>query len=545
MRRAPERLVEKPFDLLIIGGGIYGATLAWMASSAGLTTALIEKGDFGEATSANTQKIIHGGMRYLQRLDLSRVMESVRERKRMLQLAPHLIDPLRCIMPIFGYGIKGKEVLTAGLSFYNLISHSRNDGMPASKAIPPCRVLSKADTLQLLPDLQTQGLRGSAEWHDAICMNTERMVLGFIRSAYNSGAGIANYVLAEKMERKNTHYVSVTCRDLIRNTNFDVVAQKVANCCGPWIRDLIKPAEAEKQLHDLHFVAGVNVITRAIFSHRVAVGLRDPADPASRLYFVVPWRGHSLLGTEWFAYKGNPGEFKIKEEHCAELLKGFNKAYPPANLGLHDVQHALGGLVPGSLTRSSTGPQLKPWNHFRLLDHSEFGQRRVVSVIGVKYTTAAGVARRVLGFLFPERYIENYVTATGFSTADDKPERLPNLQTRWDSVFGESQVRRIASTYGPFAEDVLKSASQCVSISAGKDNGIDLVRGEVAYVIENEMALTLDDIVRRRTDRGTDGLPPEDELVRVADYAASFLGWTQIYKLKEIEDLKKHYLQFN
>ena len=155
------------------------------------------------------------------------------------------------------------------------------------------------------------------------------------------------------------------------------------------------------------------------------------------------------------------------------------------------------------------------------------------------------MARRVLGFLFPERYIENYVTATGFSTADDKPERLPNLQTRWDSVFGESQVRRIASTYGPFAEDVLKSASQCVSISAGKDNGIDLVRGEVAYVIENEMALTLDDIVRRRTDRGTDGLPPEDELVRVADYAASFLGWTQIYKLKEIEDLKKHYLQFN
>ena len=197
-----------------------------MASSAGLTTALIEKGDFGEATSANTQKIIHGGMRYLQSLDLSRVMESVRERKRMLQLAPHLIDPLRCIMPIFGYGIKGKEVLTAGLSFYNLISHSRNDGMPASKAIPPCRVLSKADTLQLLPDLQTQGLRGSAEWHDAICMNTERMVLGFIRSAYNSGAGIANYVLAEKMERKNTHYVSVTCRDLIRNTNFDVVAQR-------------------------------------------------------------------------------------------------------------------------------------------------------------------------------------------------------------------------------------------------------------------------------------------------------------------------------
>ena len=109
MRRAPERLVEKPFDLLIIGGGIYGATLAWMASSAGLTTALIEKGDFGEATSANTQKIIHGGMRYLQSLDLSRVMESVRERKRMLQLAPHLIDPLRCIMPIFGYGIKNRD----------------------------------------------------------------------------------------------------------------------------------------------------------------------------------------------------------------------------------------------------------------------------------------------------------------------------------------------------------------------------------------------------------------------------------------------------
>jgi len=545
MRRNLERLTEKPLDLLIIGGGIYGATLAWMASSAGLTTALIEKGDFGEATSANTQKIIHGGMRYLQSLDLPRVMESVRERKRMMQLAPHLVDPLRCIMPIFGHGIKGKEALAAGLSFYNLISHSRNDGMPASKVIPPCRILSRADTLHLLPDLQTQGLGGCAEWHDAICKNTERMVLGFVRSAYTSGAGVANYVCAEKIERKNTHYVSVTCRDLIGKTSFDVAAHKVASCCGPWVRDLMETAEADKLLRDFHFVAGVNVVTRAVFSHEIAVGLRDLNDPKSRLYFVVPWRGQSLLGTEWFAYQGHPGEFKVKEEHCAELLKGFNKAYPPANLGLHDVRHVLGGLVPGSLTPTSSGPRLKPWNHFRLLDHSEFGQRRVISVIGVKYTTAADVAQRVLGFLFPGRIFENRAATLGVSAADDKTERLHSLQTRWASVFGESQVRRIATTYGPFAEDVLKAAAQGVTLSAANDNGVDLVRGEVAYVIENEMAKTLEDIVRRRTDRCTDGLPSEDELARMADYAASFLGWTPMLKLKEIEDLKQQYLHFN
>ena len=122
MKRELQKLEETTFDLLVVGGGIYGAVVCWMAVLSGLRVALIEQKDFGHATSANSQKTIHGGLRYIQNMDFPRLLQSLKERDRLMRLAPHLVQPLRFMMPIYGHGLKGKEAMAIGLSLYNLIA---------------------------------------------------------------------------------------------------------------------------------------------------------------------------------------------------------------------------------------------------------------------------------------------------------------------------------------------------------------------------------------------------------------------------------------
>ena len=153
MKRDIGSLSGQEFDILIVGGGIHGVTLAREAALAGLSVALVEKSDFGSATSANSLKILHGGIRYLQQANLPRVRQSVIERRTMLQIAPHLVEPLPCAMPTYGHGMKSKEVMFCGLLAYDLLSRDRNEGIPPSKTIPNSHIGARTDWLAIAPAL--------------------------------------------------------------------------------------------------------------------------------------------------------------------------------------------------------------------------------------------------------------------------------------------------------------------------------------------------------------------------------------------------------
>ncbi|RKY80337.1 glycerol-3-phosphate dehydrogenase/oxidase, partial [candidate division KSB1 bacterium] len=142
MKRNPNELTDREFDVIIVGGGIYGATIAWDAVLRGFSVALIEKDDFGGNTSSNSLKIVHGGLRYLQQLDIKRVRESVRERRIMLTIAPHLVQPLSCLMPTYGHFIKGPEVMFCGMLLNDILSADRNIGVDPLRKIPNCRIIS-------------------------------------------------------------------------------------------------------------------------------------------------------------------------------------------------------------------------------------------------------------------------------------------------------------------------------------------------------------------------------------------------------------------
>ncbi len=184
MRRSIAALTEKEFDLIVVGGGIFGACAAWDAALRGMSVALVERGDFCEATSANHFKIIHGGIRYLQHGDIYRIRESSRERSALLRIAPHLTKPLPIAIPTYGHGLQGKELLKIGMSLFDLLTFDRNQHVrDLGQHIPSSWFMSREECLNSFPGLDQNGLTGAGIFCDGQIYNPPRLALSFIQSA--------------------------------------------------------------------------------------------------------------------------------------------------------------------------------------------------------------------------------------------------------------------------------------------------------------------------------------------------------------------------
>src|SRR5512138_104540 len=177
MQRDLRRLADENFDVAVAGGGVMGLAVAREAASRGLRTALVEKGDFGGATSANSLKLIHGGLRYLQHGDIGRLRQSVRERLAFMRTAPHLVHPLPFLVPTYGHGAKGKEAMDIAFLLYRMLAWDRNGTGDPEKEIPPGRTISADECRRLFPGFRQQGLTGGAVFHDGQAYNSERLTL--------------------------------------------------------------------------------------------------------------------------------------------------------------------------------------------------------------------------------------------------------------------------------------------------------------------------------------------------------------------------------
>ena len=196
MFRDPSKLANKEYDVLVVGGGIYGACIAWDAALRGLSVALVERCDFGQETSANSLKTVHGGLRYLQDFDFKLVRMMIEERSTYLRIAPHLVQPLACITPTYSRLTKSKAVLGTALKLNDIAGYDRNKSLDLNREIPSSQLLSKESCQEILPGLPSEGVTGAALWHDAQIFDTERLTLAFIASAISAGADASNYVEA-------------------------------------------------------------------------------------------------------------------------------------------------------------------------------------------------------------------------------------------------------------------------------------------------------------------------------------------------------------
>src|SRR5476649_2602727 len=215
MTRDLDQLTGRAFDLLVVGGGIYGLTIAYDAAQRGLSVALIERNDFGSGSSFNHLRTIHGGLRYLQSLDIGRARESIRERRTTARIAPHAVRPLAFAVPLYRSLLRGKMAMRAGFLLDRLVSMDRNRGVLDSHRLPGGRVVSRSHAAQRFPGLKRQGLTGAAVFYDYVTTEPDRFTFSFALAAAAHGAVLANHVEAVAPLFDGTRVVGVSARDAL------------------------------------------------------------------------------------------------------------------------------------------------------------------------------------------------------------------------------------------------------------------------------------------------------------------------------------------
>jgi glycerol-3-phosphate dehydrogenase len=461
MKRDIDGLSAREHDVVVIGGGIIGAAAAWDAAQRGLDVALVEAADFASGTSFNSLKTIHGGLRYLQSFDLPRMRQSIADRRALLRIAPGLVRPVPFVVPVYGHGTRGREAFGMGLRLNEWLSRSRNRGVSAERRIPNGRLLSRAQVLELMPGVEPAGLTGGALWYDAQVVDSERLVLAFLLQAVEQGAALANYVEVTGLLRDGPRVKGVLARDVASGADVEIRARTVLSAAGPWTENIFALACLERPAIPL--LRSVNVVVRRPLLASHAFGARCD----DRFVFMIPWRERTLVGT---AYQPE-GEGSIAESVDA-LLRDAGRAFPWAGLSAADLTLVHCGLVPGE--RGASGL----WSRDLVRDHTRDGAPGLISIVGVKYTTARAVAQTAVDLLF--RRLER---------------ASPPCRT------AETPLIHARALAGGVAE-------------------------RARHAVENEMALHLSDVVLRRLDLGSRGAPPEEELAEVAERQASVLDWS-------------------
>ncbi|MBE9547076.1 MAG: FAD-dependent oxidoreductase [Proteobacteria bacterium] len=333
MRRNLSALANTEYDLVIVGGGIFGVCAAWDAALRGLSVAIIEKGDFAHATSANHFKMVHGGIRYLQHADIYRIRESSRERAALLRIAPHLVQPLPIVIPTYGHGIKGREFLSAGLFLYDIITCDRNRGVQADRRIPRCRFISRQEVLELFPGIKEKSLTGGAVFCDGQIYNPPRLAISFLKSAVNRGADAANYVEATGFLQKGNRVSEVKARDVLTGNQFEIRSKVVLNTAGPWAHRLLR-SELGLRLNskptfsrDLAFVVNRHPMTRYAVAFSTKAKDSDTIlDRGGRHLFAVPWRDYTLIGVWHVVFNEAPEKIGVTEKELQEFIDEVNEA---------------------------------------------------------------------------------------------------------------------------------------------------------------------------------------------------------------------------
>jgi glycerol-3-phosphate dehydrogenase len=548
MKRDLSALTATVFDLVVVGGGIYGACMAWEAALRGLSVALVEQGDFASATSANSLKTIHGGLRYLQHADLKRMRESVRERAALMRIAPHLVHPLPCLIPTYGHGMKGREVLALGLLANDLLSLDQNRPRDPQKRLPRGRVISREECLQMLPGVDPQGVTGGALFYDAQAYNTERLVVTFLRSAAERGARLANYAAVVGLVREGTRVAGVEVEDRLDGGRFTVRARSVISTVGPWVNALAR-AFGLTSGPEHRFAKAINLVTRPLFGD-YAVGISGKAtyhdkdaliSKGSRFLFVAPWRGLSMVGTAYYPYHGHPDQFVVTEEDIERFIDEIHETYPAARLRLDDVYFVQGGLVPSTGFDAATS-SVQLTKHYQIIDHAGDGAPGLISVVGVKYTTARDIAEKVITALARRqgwriRPSESAHTALYGGQIEQFDTFLQGAVSRRPHGLPEPAVRMLVRNYGSGYPAVLRHVEVNDAPAGGSQTQHTLWRAETLHAVRDEMACKLADVIFRRTELGSAGHPGNEALAQCAEVMGEELEWSRSRRQREIDEV--------
>lgn len=532
------------FDVIVIGAGINGAGIARDAAMRGLKVLVLDKGDIGGGTSSWSTRLIHGGLRYLEHGELGLVRESLRERACLMNIAPHLVRPLRILLPIYKHAYRGVWTIRAGMIAYDALSFG--------KSLPSHRMLSVNETLQQAPGLNREGLFGAAVYSDAQVEFAERLVLENILAAVEHGATVITYARVEKLLVEAGKVCGVEF-SLVQSPGLEVqdkvsrskegghapaltparniaTAPIVINAAGPWI-DQVLGASAPCPSRLIGGTKGSHLIV-APFAGAPDTAIYVEAETDRRPFFIIPWNRNYLIGTTDIRYDGDLDRVRIDTEEIEYLLRETNRVIPKAQLTRAQILYTYSGVRPLPFVNEkdeqpgvSSGTAPLGWKqsitrkHFiRASPHVD----NLFSIVGGKLTTYRSLAEETVDLIF-KKLGRSTPTCTTDRVA--LPGAMVQLVVELPEL-PEATNSRLARIYGTRSSAVKKLIGDDASLGEVFDPETGAIAAEVVFAFKSELAQTLSDCLLRRTMVGLNSSCGLNAAEAAASIAQKYLGWS-------------------
>ncbi len=525
-----QKMSDSFYDLVIIGGGITGAGAARDAASRGMKVALVEMSDFASGTSSRSSKLIHGGIRYLEHFEFHLVYEALSERSLLFELAPHLVHPLRFLLPMYKSARVGNFKMSCGMWLYDLLS--------AFEAPQMHERLTSFETLHRMPILRPQELTGSFVYSDAY-MDDDRLTIETLRSANNKGAHLANYVKVHGAIMNEGKVSAVECTDLKTKKDFTIRGRHFISTVGPWTdrlgEEMFSPwKKVMRPSKGIHIT-----LDRQRLPLECAVVMASDKD--NRIVFGIPRHEMVIIGTTDTDFPQDPTTVKSEISDIKYLLNIVGEFFPGANLKADDIIGSYAGVRPlvhddHAETESGTSRE-----HLILND-----PRNITFVAGGKYTTYRRMAEQTINSAMQYFSLEDQAKFSNNSTKTPINPKidihtydlaLSQVRTIKDDLgLSLSQTELLVNRHGAEWEDLLKFNSE--NKLQGKER---LYAFEALHAIENTMCLGLRDFYLRRVplflaelDHGM------SVLESISKIFATRLSWNDAKLKEEVALLKEH-----
>jgi glycerol-3-phosphate dehydrogenase len=526
VRKDLAELAKTEFDLAVIGGGMIGTGVARDAAMRGLKTILFEKEDFCYGTSGRSSRMIHGGLRYLANYDLGLVREGLREREILLRLAPHLVHPLKFLIPIYG-GFLHKMKLKIGMILYDLLSYD--------KSLPSHKSLNKAQVLEEEPALAENGLRGAYVYYDSQIALTERLCMENVVSALSHGALLLNHAKVVELVKQSDAVSGVKVEDVFSGKTAQFRSRLVVNVGGPWLDDVVRGVRRAQQPL-ARTTKGIHLVTPKVTKDAVALFAAD-----GRAYFVMPWLDFELIGTTDIDYERDMDAVKAEVEDVNYLQTEVQRAFPKTRFD--KIFYTIAGVR--SLLRIEGVKESSVTRRHIIYDHEEKeGLKGLVTVIGGKLTAYRGIAEDITDVVCRKLGSNAESTTAMEKLPGANPAELGKIQAQRNSFAKENGISvetldRLVSLYGSRYREVLDYLKKDRRLREQICKTQPDIMAELVHAIEKESAVTLTDFMIRRSliaFRQCEGL---DCCAKVAKKMGAILHWSGREVAEQVNAYKK------
>ncbi len=512
-----ERLQQERFDLCVIGGGITGAGIAYDAALRGIKTCLVEKADFANGTSSKSARMIHGGLRYLQQYQFGLVRQGVKERNRLLRLAPRIVKPISFIYPIYDDYQFSYFVIAAGMWFYDFLSLYQNPTLHKS--------LSAKHVRQHEPQIKHKGLTGAVQYYDCIA-DDARLTLAVIHMAHRYGANVNNYLNVVKMITTSDQVSGVAVQDVISGEMFPIKAEFVVNATGVWCDD-VRQMDNRDATKIIRANRGIHLVVsrkQLPINHAIAfVGI-----DGERALYALPWQNTCILGTTDVDHQHDFDDVTASMPEVNFIMDSVNNMFPDANITMQDIITTFAGLRPLLKTEESSAYGVSREHEIYI------SKQQLISVVGGKLTTHRHMAQDavdIVAKMLFRKYRNDKILRCRTRKVPIAQEEFDLTESALDELCQQIKVspesiHHLFDMYGFGYKKIVEMITEDAKLARNIIPELPYLWAEVIYVIKFEMALTVQDVMIRRLhifyETKGQGL---DVVESVAALMQQHLGW--------------------